>query len=85
MKATTLIQQVQALNPQPDATVFVLALGRYVRVDNIVGAAVDPVITGPTSVCISGEEYVSKLSIQAALDDAYNRGRRDAVEEMEGA
>lgn len=42
----------------PDAQVFVLIDGRYKRVEKVLLSGVDPVVTGLTSVCLDGVEFV---------------------------
>lgn len=58
MTALTLMKQIEAA--QLHATVFVLVDGRYVKVDEVVLAGVDPTISGYTSVCLKGEEFIPK-------------------------
>lgn len=76
MKAVTLAQTVQEIAARPDARVFVLCQGRYVDVEQVVGTAVDPTITGATSVCIMGTEYVNIATVPVGelIEELSRRG-----------
>jgi hypothetical protein len=81
MKAHTMRDELDKIAPVMDAIVLAKVGPSYVRVESIRGAAVDPVITGATTVLLDGEEYIPKASIQARLDEAYNAGRREVLDE----
>ncbi len=71
MKASNALLKLK--DAAPDATVFVLVGGRYVRVDDIVLSAVDATITGPTSVCLRGETFFAESHVVAEIEAAVAR------------
>lgn len=64
MKAITV--QEKLLHADPSATVFVLVGGRYVRIDDIVLTGISAIYP-PTTVCITGESYISEREHEARI------------------
>ena len=65
MTAQTLIEKCRAADPT--AAVFVLVQGRYVRVEDVQFAGVDP-IHPPTSVCLKGAVFVPERELGVARE-----------------
>lgn len=81
----TASQAIQKLNIMaPDAQVLVLIGGRYVRVDDIVGAHSAPDtgrIYPATSACMSGDELFTTAQTEEALRVALDSYRREVASE----
>ncbi len=60
MKAFRLMQAVKGATP--DADVYVRSGNKFFHVDEVILSAVDPTITGPTTVLFEGVEYVPKTA-----------------------
>jgi hypothetical protein len=75
MKAFRIFQAVK--NAHPDADAYVRSGDKFFHVDEVILSAVDPTITGPTTVLFEGTEYVPKDTARQNDDDTITVSRSE--------